>query len=132
MLTRWDPFTEMSRLHDAFARRPELKPAVDIHESDEAFTLFVQVPGMKAEDVLVDVEKNVLTIKGERREETEVDEEGFRRIERYRGTFSRSFTLPQTVDDEAIDAKLEDGVLRLVLPKRSAPGARRIAINGDN
>lgn len=129
MLTRWDPFSEMSRLHDALARRPEFRPAVDIHESDEAFTLFVEVPGMKAEDVHVDVEKNVLTIKGERSESSDVEDEGFRRVERFRGTFSRSFTLPQTVDDEAIDAKLEDGVLKLVLPKRSAPGARRIAVS---
>lgn len=129
MLTRWDPFTEMSRLQDALARRPEFRPAVDIHESDEAFTLFVEVPGMKAEDVHVDVEKNVLTIKGERSENRDATEEGYRRIERFRGTFTRSFTLPQTVDDEAIDAKLEDGVLKLVLPKRSAPGARRIAVN---
>lgn len=129
MLTRWDPFSEMSRLHDALARRPEFRPAVDIHETEEAFTLFVEVPGIKAEDVHVDVEKNILTIKGERTESTEVDEEGYRRVERFRGTFSRSFTLPQTVDDESIDAKLEDGVLKLVLPKRSAPGARRIAVS---
>ncbi len=129
-VTRWDPFAEMNRLHDAFVagRRAEYKPAVDIHESDEAFTLFVEVPGIQADQVHVDLEKNVLTIRAERSETDEVDAEGYRRVERYRGSFTRSFSLPETVDDETIEAKLADGVLTLRLPKRPAPSTRRIAV----
>ena len=133
MITRWDPFSEMNRLQDQlFGRRavepPEFRPAVDIHEDDAGFTLHVEVPGMKAEDFDVDVEKNVLTIRGERKLAKEGDEEGYRRVERFYGSFSRSFSLPETVDADAIEAKLADGVRELRVPKREAPAAKKIAI----
>ena len=83
---------------------------------------------MKAEDFDVDVEKNVLTIRGERKLAKEGDEEGYRRVERFYGSFSRSFSLPETVDADAIEAKLADGVLELRVPKREAPAAKKIAI----
>ncbi len=132
-LTRWDPSNEMQRLHDQLLSRQEAKlafrPAVDIHEDDEAFRLDVDVPGMKPEDIDVGVEKNVLTISGERKVTRDDSRDGYRRVERSFGTFSRSFALPETVDGENIEAKITDGQLTIKLPKREvANGARKVMV----
>jgi HSP20 family protein len=131
-ISRWDPFSEMNRLHDQLfgriAREEGFKPAVDIHEDESFFTVEVEVPGMKAEDIQVDIEKNILSVSGERRLNHEEKRDGYRRVERFYGTFTRSFTLPDTVDADAIEAKTAEGVLTLRLPKRPAPGARRISV----
>ena len=133
MLVRWDPFEEMNRLHDhlfggkALARQP-FQVAVDIREEDDAFFVDAEVPGLKAEEVNVDVEKNVLTIRGERNVEKEEGEGTYKRIERRYGSFSRSFTLPETVDADNISADLKDGVLALRLPKKEAPSPRTVAV----
>ncbi len=133
MLVRWDPFEEMNRLHDHFfgGRGLDKQPfrvAVDIREEDDAFYVDAEVPGVAAEDVKVDVEKNVLTIRGERKIEKEESEAGYRRVERQYGSFSRSFTLPETVNTDDIHADLKDGVLTLRLPKKEAPKARAIPV----
>jgi len=134
MLVRWDPFEEMNRLHDHFfggrglAKQP-FRVAVDIREEDDAFYVDAEVPGVAAEDVKVDVEKNVLTISGERKAEKDEAEGSYRRVERYYGTFSRSFTLPETVNADSIHADLRDGVLTLRLPKKEAPKPRAIPVN---
>ena len=133
MLVRWDPFEEMNRIHDHFfsGRGLEAQPfkvAVDIREEDDAFVVDAEVPGLKPEEVKVDVEKNVLTIRGERKALTEGDEGKFHRVERRYGSFSRSFTLPETVDANAISADLRNGVLALRLPKKEAPTPRTIAV----
>ncbi|MBZ0118255.1 MAG: Hsp20/alpha crystallin family protein [Sandaracinaceae bacterium] len=135
MLTRWDPFAEMSRLQDNLNRtwgepRMVFQPSVDIFEEPEAIVLKAEVPGMKSEDVHVHVENNVLTLRGERKLEHEEKKEGYHRIERAYGSFSRSFALPKSVDAENIAAELKDGVLTLRLPKRAAPEKRRIEIRG--
>ncbi len=133
MIVRWDPFEEMNRLHDHFfsgrglAAQP-LQVAVDIREEDDAFFVDAEVPGLAAEDVDVDVEKNVLTIRGERKIENEENGDKFRRVERRYGSFSRSFTLPDTVEADAISADLNNGVLSLRLPKKEAPTPRKIAV----
>jgi HSP20 family protein len=134
MLVRWDPFDEMSRLHDHFLggrglAKQAFQVAVDIREEDDAFYVDAEVPGMSAEDVHVDVEKNVLTIRGERKVETEESEGTYRRVERQYGSFSRSFTLPETVDADHINADLKEGVLALRLPKKEAPTPRSISVN---
>ncbi len=133
MLTRWDPFAELSRLQNDLNRmrgesRLGFAPAVDILEEEDAIVLSAELPGMKAEDVHVHVENNVLTLSGERKLEHEEKQGGYHRIERSYGSFSRAFALPKNVDSEHIDAKLEDGVLRLKLPKRAAAERRRIEI----
>ncbi len=133
MLVRWDPFEEMNRLHDHFLSgrglaKQAFQVAVDIREEDDAFLVDVDVPGLAAEDVNVDVEKNVLTIRGERKVEKEENEGTYRRVERQYGSFSRSFTLPETVDADDISADLKDGVLALRLPKKDAPTPRSIAV----
>ncbi|MEM7435152.1 MAG: Hsp20/alpha crystallin family protein [Myxococcota bacterium] len=134
MLVRWDPFEEMNRLHDHFFSGRGLKArpfsvAVDIREEADAFFVDAEVPGLAADDVNVDVEKNVLTIRGERKVEKEESEGQYRRLERQYGSFSRSFSLPENVDSESISADLQDGVLALRLPKKEAPTPRNIAVN---
>jgi HSP20 family protein len=133
MLVRWDPFEEMNRLHDHFfsgrgLAKQAFQVAVDIREEDDAFYVDAEVPGLSAEDVKVDVEKNVLTLSGERKVEKEEIEDTYRRVERQYGSFTRSFTLPETVDTENISADLKDGVLALRLPKKEAPTPRNISV----
>jgi len=134
MLVRWDPFEEMNRLHDHFLSGRGLTKqafgvAVDIREEDDAFFVDAEVPGLAAEDVHIDVEKNVLTIRGERKVEKEEIEDTYRRVERQYGSFTRSFTLPETVDADSISADLNNGALALRLPKKEAPTPRSISVN---
>ena len=134
MLVRWDPFEEMSRLQDHFfsgrgLSKQAFRVAVDIREENDAFYVDAEVPGLSAEDVKVDVEKNVLTLSGERKVEKEEKEGTFRRVERHYGSFSRSFSLPETVDTDGISADLKDGVLELRLPKKQAPTPKQISVN---
>ena len=134
MLVRWDPFEEMNRLHDHFfsgkgLSKQAFRVAVDIREEPDAFYVDAEVPGLAAEDIKVDVEKNVLTLSGERRLEKEETEGTFRRVERQYGGFSRSFSLPETVDTENISADLKDGVLELKLPKKEAPTPKQISVS---
>jgi HSP20 family protein len=133
MLVRWDPFEEMNRLHDHFfggrglVKQP-FRVAVDIREEADAFYVDAEVPGVDPQDLKVDVEKSVLTISGERKAEKDEAEGGYRRVERYYGTFSRSFSLPETVDATDIQADLKNGVLTLRLPKKEAPKPRAIPV----
>ena len=134
MLVRWDPLEEMNRLHDHFLSgkglsKQAFRLAVDIREEDDAFYVDAEVPGLSAEDVKVDVEKNVLTLSGERKVEKEEAEGTYRRVERHYGSFSRSFSLPETVDTDSISADLKDGVLELRLPKKEAPTPKQISVN---
>jgi HSP20 family protein len=124
----------MNRLHDHFfsgrgLAKQAFQVAVDIREEDDAFYVNAEVPGLAAEDVKVDIEKNVLTLSGERKVEKEETEGTFRRVERQYGSFTRSFTLPETVDTENISADLKEGVLALRLPKKDAPTPRSISVN---
>lgn len=134
MLNRWDPFAEINRLQDQFRRaadqaeRPSFAPAVNIFEDKEGIHLTAEVPGMKPEDVHVDVENRVLTISGERKLEKAEQKDGYHRIERSYGRFTRSFTLPDTVDGEKIVANIRDGVLTVVLPKRAVAQPKKINV----
>ena len=132
MLTHWDPFSELSRLQDrlfvAPPRGPAFRPAVDIFEDAESITLAAEVPGMKPDDIKVHVENGVLTLSGERKLEKEEKKDNYHRIERSYGSFARSFVLPETVDADSVHAEAKDGVLRLRLPKKSKPAAKRIEI----
>jgi HSP20 family protein len=123
----------MNRLHDHFLSgrglaKQAFQVAVDIREEDDAFYVDAEVPGLAAEDVKVDVEKNVLTLSGERKVEKEESEGTYRRVERQYGSFTRSFTLPETVDTDNISADLKEGVLALRLPKKEAPTPRKISV----
>jgi HSP20 family protein len=147
MLTRWDPFRElaavqdrMNRLfQDSFAQstagREEglvttsFAPPVDVYEDEHSVTLKVEVPGIEEKDIDVRLENNVLTIRGERKFEKEEKQENFHRIERQYGSFSRSFTLPNTVDTESVSADYKNGVLQIRMGKRAEAKPKQIKVN---
>lgn len=135
MLTRFDPFAEMNRLHSELTRQSEASrsfaPAVDIFEDAEAIHVKAELPGVKSEDVKIDVENNVLTLRGERKLERDEKKDNYHRVERWYGSFARQFLLPRTVDAEKIDAELKEGVLTVRLPKRAEIKARQIAVKAS-
>lgn len=131
MLTRFDPFAELNRFQREMSRSFEgnaWTPAVDIYEDKEAIHVRAELPGVKLDDVKVDVENNILTLRGERRLENDDKKEGYHRIERFYGSFTRQFMLPRTVDAEHIDAQLKEGVLTVRIPKKAEVKPRAIAV----
>jgi HSP20 family protein len=141
-ITRWDPFREVlalqNRYNSLFRDMKESEgplttasfvPAVDIYEDDKKVVLKLEVPGIEEKDLDVRVENNILTVKGERKFESEEKEENFHRIERSYGSFYRAFTLPSTVDTEHVDAKYTAGVLRLELKKKAEAQPKQIKVN---
>ena len=104
-------------------------PAVDIYEKDGNIVLKAELPGIDTKDVDVSVENNILTLRGERRFDQEVQRENYQRVERSYGAFTRSFTLPTVVDTEKIKAEFKDGVLRMTLPKKEEAKPKQISIN---
>jgi HSP20 family protein len=103
-------------------------PAVDIYEDAQRLTLKLEVPGISKDDLDIRVEGRTLTVKGERKFENEQKEENFHRIERRYGSFTRSFTLPNTVDVESVEASSTDGVLTLSLPKKPEAKPKQIQV----
>lgn len=106
----------------------EFEPAVDITERKDALVLTAELPGMSREDIEVELENNVLTIRGEKKEEREHKGEERYVYERRYGSFSRSFTLPRSVDPERIGAHFENGVLTVTMPKASESRGKRIEV----
>lgn len=145
VLTRWEPFREFSTLQDRMNRlfresfndpgRDEslttsnFAPAVDVYEDEHKVTLKIEVPGIDEKDIDVRVENNTLTVTGERKIEKEEKEENYRRIERQYGSFTRTFTLPQTVDTDHVSASYEKGVLKINLPKKAEAKPKQIKVN---
>jgi HSP20 family protein len=103
-------------------------PACDVYENENEIVVKAELPEVKKDDVHVEVENNVLTIRGERRFEEEAKRENYHRMERSYGGFMRSFTLPTTVDTDKINAGFKDGVLRLVMPKRAEAKPKQIEV----
>jgi HSP20 family protein len=104
-------------------------PPVDIYEDEHGIQLKLEVPGVDEKDLDIKVENNVLTVSGERKFEKEEKEENFHRVERRYGSFSRSFTLPNTVETENIQADYESGVLKIRLAKRAEAKPKQIKVN---
>ena len=143
VLTRWDPFREFSTLQDrmnrlfrdSFGDREDalttstFAPPVDVYEDEHQVTLKIEVPGIDEKDIDVRVENNVLTVHGERKFEKEEKEENYRRVERQYGSFTRSFTLPNTVDHDSIQANYEKGVLNIQLAKKAEAKPKQIKVN---
>ena len=142
-IVRWNPSGELAsmeidRLNRMFSElygeafSQGWVPAVDIYETDQhEVVLKADLPDMKREDINLTFENGVLTLKGERKLEQETKRENFQRIERRYGAFSRSFTLPNTVDATRISAAYKDGVLTIRLPQREEAKPKQIAVNVD-
>lgn len=142
MLTRWDPVREMMGLRramdrlfdDAMVSSPgwdnvsRMELALDVSESDEAYTVRASIPGVNPDDIDITYNANTLTIKGEIKEEKEVQEARYHLRERRFGSFSRSINLPSTIDASGIQANYEKGVLSLNLPKAEEAKPKRIEI----
>jgi HSP20 family protein len=107
-------------------------PPVDIYEDEHTITLKLEVPGIDDKDIDVRIENNTLTVHGERKIEKEEKEENFRRIERQYGSFTRSFTLPSTVDPAQVNANYDKGVLKITLAKKADAKPKQIKVNAGN
>ena len=143
-VVRWEPLrelsslqTEMNRLFTAAfdggaqgtAAPRRWAPAMDLVETDDHFVLRADLPGVTEEDVNIELEDNVLTLSGERKSEHEEKREGFYRVERSFGAFSRSLTLPRGVDADGVAATFDKGVLEVRIPKPEQRKPRRISIS---
>ena len=140
-VTRWDPFfntlqREVNQLFEGAASRGSniesgltaWAPAVDIYENGNELVVKADIPEIDKKDLDIRVENNLLTIRGERKFEKNISEENYLRVERAYGSFSRSFTLPNTVNTEGISAQYENGVLTLHLPKREEAKPKQIQV----
>ena len=147
VLTRFEPFREFATLQDRINRvfresyrhgsagqdesltTSSFAPAVDVYEDEHNVTLKIEVPGIDEKDIDVRIENNTLTVHGERKIEKEEKEENYRRVERQYGSFTRSFTLPPTVDSEKVSANYDKGVLKITLPKKAEAKPKQIKVN---
>ncbi len=139
MMTRWEPFRDLMRLQDEMSRLFDehgyrnsesvgWTPACDIYEDEESVTLRFDLAGVEPKDVDIRFENGVLTLRGERKLDKEEKRDNYHRIERSYGTFTRSFTLPGTLDAEKIHAESRNGVLAITLPKRAEAKPRSIQV----
>jgi len=147
-IVRWEPFRDFQAVQDRLNRvfdeafrgtargnddewalGGSWAPSVDIFEHEGNLVLKAELPGVDPKDVDVRVENNVLTLRGERKFESEVKREKYHRVERAYGTFSRSFTLPNVVDTEKIKADYKDGVLQVTLPQREEAKPKQIQVS---
>lgn len=103
-------------------------PRVDVHEDDNAYLFHMDVPGMKKDDLQIDFHEGTLSVSGERTASERTENDTLVRVERRSGSFYRSFSLPKTVQPDAIEARYEDGVLTVVVPKAEESKPRRIAV----
>ncbi len=145
MITRWDPFREFVTIQDRMNRLlrdsygPEgqdqnlttssFAPPVDVYEDEHNVTLKIEVPGIEEKDINVNIENNTLTVHGERKFENEEKEENYRRVERQYGSFTRTFTLPNTVDQDSVQADYDKGVLKITLAKKAEAKPKQIKVN---
>ncbi|HEY5885018.1 MAG TPA: Hsp20/alpha crystallin family protein [Pyrinomonadaceae bacterium] len=147
-IVRYDPFRDLRTLQEEVNRlfssnltrgfgeegigRGAWNPSVDIYENKDHIILEAELPGMKQDDFELTVENNVITLRGERQFEKKEDSDNYHRVERSYGSFTRSFTLPQTVSAEGATAEYTNGVLRVTLPKREETKARRIQVSNES
>jgi HSP20 family protein len=139
-LVRWDPFRELTALQSEVNRlfsrvgdgqtteRQSWTPSIDVVEADDSIKLKAELAGMNPNDINIEVQDNVLTVSGERRFEEEVKEDRYYRIERRYGSFTRSIALPQAIDENKIEAKYEDGVLEVTVPKAEIAKPKKITV----
>src|SRR5438105_10211906 len=148
LLANWEPVRQYSTMQDRTNRMNRLfrelfsseapeealtttsfAPPVDIYEDEHNITLKIEVPGIDENDIDVRIENNTLTVQGERKIEKEEKEENFRRVERQYGSFTRSFTLPSSVDSGQVSAHYDNGVLKIKLAKKAEAKPKQIKVN---
>ncbi|MCW8900318.1 MAG: Hsp20/alpha crystallin family protein [Gammaproteobacteria bacterium] len=142
-LVRYQPWNSMEQLRREMGRvfegnssvaegssiaTSDWTPAVDIKETDKEFLIHADIPGVDPNDIDVHMEDGMLTIKGERESETKEEKEGYKRIERQRGSFYRRFSLPDTANADKISAKSNNGVLEITIPKQEKAQPRKIEV----
>ena len=136
-IIRWDPFREMTQAQSQLnklvdqvwgGRQESWLPAIDVFDQKDAVVLKAELAGMNPDDIHIEVEDNVLTVRGERRFEEEVDEDRYYRVERRFGSFQRSLALPQGVRPDEIQAGYEDGILTVTVPKAEEEKPQRIEV----
>src|ERR1700754_3345463 len=129
-IVRWEPFRDMSELNRLFTANSGVQrrwlPAMDPAETADQFVLTADLPGLTEEDIKIEVEDRVLTVSGERKAEHTESKPGYRRVERAFGAFSRSLTLPEGVDADAVAADFTNGVLEVRIPKPEQRKPRKI------
>src|ERR1041384_6223128 len=146
-IVRYDPFRDLRTLQEEVNRlftgnltrnfdeegiaRGAWSPSVDIYENKDHIVLEAELPGMNRDDFDLSVENNTITLRGERHFEKKDETDNYHRVERAYGSFTRSFTLPNTVTAEGATAEYTNGVLRVTLPKREETKARRIEIKAN-
>ncbi len=144
-LVKWQPFSDLVGMYDRINRMfadefiseqgkggmalSSWIPLTDIIETKDAYVFKIELPGFKKEDIGLEYQNDTLTIRGERRQEEEVNKEHYHRFERSYGGFQRSFTLPKNADSKRIDASLKDGLLVLTVPKAEEAKAKSIQIS---
>jgi HSP20 family protein len=138
-LVRWDPFRDLTALQTEVNRlfsrasgdvtdRQSWTPAVDVVETEDAIVLKAELAGMDPADINIEVQDNVLTVSGERRFQEEVKEDKYYRIERRYGSFSRSLALPPTADETKVEAKYDNGLLDITVPKAEIAKPKKITV----
>jgi len=145
-ITRWDPWRDLITLQEKMNKLFEdsllrskfgeeglvagtWNPSVDIYETENSVVLSAEIPGVNEKDIEVKLENNQLSIKGERKFEKETKEENYHRIERSYGSFYRSFTLPNTIDQDKITAEYKNGILKVTMQKKEEIKPKSIKIN---
>ncbi|MFZ9611386.1 MAG: Hsp20/alpha crystallin family protein [Methylococcales bacterium] len=140
-ITRYEPWSLLSQLQkellssqddkasEGLIATAEWVPSVDIKEAADKFIIYADIPGVKPEDIDVSMEAGVLTVRGKKESEVKTEKEGYKRVERSAGSFYRRFSLPDSADDEAINAKCKLGVLEIVIPKKEAVKPKRINVS---
>jgi len=145
MATLYEPWNLLNQLQRELERKQELggglaegaastsewAPAVDIKEEAERYVLLADLPGVSPASIDVNMENGILTLSGDRETEAKTQREGYKRIERHFGSFHRRFSLPDTVDAEGISARCANGVLEIVIPKKSVLQPKKIVVVGE-
>lgn len=136
----WDPVRELNRFDNLFGiefgsllradsfRNRELSPNVDIYEKDDKYVIKAEVPGLKKEDIKIDLKDNVLTISGEKKYEDINEKDNYIRVERSYGKFTRRFNVPDNVNPDSVTADYKNGVLNLTLPKKKESLPKQIDV----
>ena len=142
-IVKYNPFRELRTMQDQMNRMLDLawsrefgeelkegvwQPPVDIYEDEQSVVIKAEIPDVDQKDIDIKIENNTLTLRGERKHSSEVKKENYYRVERYFGQFQRSFSLPQSIDQEKVQASCDKGILTITLPKKAETKPKQISI----